>query len=382
MQNKRKKVCIVATVPYALVMFMKPHIVMLAEQYDVTLIANGTEQELSALLSPNVQFIPVNFARKVQLWRDLTTLLKLYKIFRKQRFDIVHSLMPKTGLLAMLAAFFARIPYRIHTFTGQVWANKAGVSRTGLRWLDTITASCATGLLTDSLSQRQFLIGQHVVDNDKITVLANGSVCGVDIERFKPDSMVRHEIRAHLGIPADAIVYLFLGRVNKDKGVQDLASAFADLADMIPGAHLLVVGPDEEGMDLKLQHILAKCSDRFHRIGFTEKPENYMASADIFCLPSYREGFGSVIIEAASTGLPAIASNIYGLTDAIIDGETGVLHQPGDVAQIKQILLALTNGADNREKLSRKAMARAHDLFSKELVVRAMRQYYADLYLN
>jgi glycosyltransferase involved in cell wall biosynthesis len=382
MQNKRKKVCIAATVPFALVMFMKPHIAMLAEQYDVTLITNGTEQDLSSLLKTNVRFIYVNFERKVSLWRDLKTLFRLYKIFRKERFDIVHSLMPKTGLVAMVAAFFAGVPNRIHTFTGQVWANKVGVVRQGLKTLDRLTASCATSLLADSLSQRQFLVDHHITERSKISVLGNGSVCGVDIERFRPDLIVRQEIRACLGIPDNAIVYLFLGRVNKDKGIYDLAYAFAELAGTLPCAHLLVVGPDEEDMDLTLQLILDKCPDQFHRVGFTDKPEDYMASADVICLPSYREGFGSVIIEAASVGLPAVASNICGLIDAVIDGETGVLHQPGDVDGIKRMLLMLTNDTDMRKKLSKKAMVRAHDLFSTDLVVNAMRQFYANLYLN
>lgn len=379
MQNKRKKIAIVATVPYALVMFMKPHIVMFAEQYDVTLIANASVQDMSALLCPHVRLIPINFARKVSLWRDLTTLFQLYRVFRKEHFDIVHSLMPKTGLLAMVAAILARVPHRIHTFTGQVWANKKGVVRAALRWLDKLTACFATGLLTDSLTQRRFLIDQHIADDDKITVLANGSVCGVDIQRFKPDSTVRQAIRAKLNIPENAIVFLFLGRVNKDKGVQDLALAFAGLAGIVPDAHLIVVGPDEEGMDHKLRLILAECPDQFHRIGFTDRPEDYMASADILCLPSYREGFGSVIIEAASAGIAAIASNIYGLVDAVIDGDTGILHQPGNVDQIRQFMFTLINDTEMREKLAIKAKTRAHDMFSKELVVRAMRQYYADL---
>ncbi|MDP1523957.1 MAG: glycosyltransferase, partial [Methylotenera sp.] len=149
MQNNRKKICIVATVPYALVMFMKPHIAMLAEQYDVTLIANGVEQDFSTLLNENVRFVPVNIARKISLWRDVVSLFQLYRIFRKEQFDVVHSLMPKTGLLAMFAAFFVGVPHRIHTFTGQVWANKEGLARWGLKTLDKLIAKCATDLLTD-----------------------------------------------------------------------------------------------------------------------------------------------------------------------------------------------------------------------------------------
>ncbi|MDO9204847.1 glycosyltransferase family 4 protein [Methylotenera sp.] len=379
MQNNRKKICIVATVPYALVMFMKPHIAMLAEQYDVTLIANGVEQDFSTLLNENVRFVPVNIARKISLWRDVVSLFQLYRIFRKEQFDVVHSLMPKTGLLAMFAAFFVGVPHRIHTFTGQVWANKEGLARWGLKTLDKLIAKCATDLLTDGFPQRLFLIEQHIVEENKIAVLGNGSTRGIEAERFKPNLAIRHQIRSNLGISDNAVVYLFLGRLNKDKGIQDLAHAFAGLAVNMPHVHLLVAGPDEGGMDRMLQSILEKCAGQYHRVGFTNRPEDYMACADIFCLPSYREGFPSVIIESAAVGIPAVASNIYGVVDAVVDGETGILHQPKSIEGIKQALLTLTNDAGLRAKMSKQAMTRAHTFFATDILVNAMRKYYQNL---
>ena len=146
MQVKRKKICIVATVPFALIMFMKPHIAMLAEQYNVTLVTNGDEQDLASLLNTNVRFVKINLARKISLWRDLISLVQMYRFFRKERFDVVHSLMPKTALLAMLAALIAGVPNRIHTFTGQVWANKEGAVRWGLKIIDRLVSIFATGL--------------------------------------------------------------------------------------------------------------------------------------------------------------------------------------------------------------------------------------------
>ena len=373
-----KKVCIVATVPYALVMFMKPHIMMLSKHYDVTLIANGTEQDVATMLGSNVRFIKVNFARKISLWRDLVTLIQLYQIFRKEQFEVVHSLMPKTALLAMIAALIARVPNRIHTFTGQVWANKKGLSRWGLKILDRLVVSCASGLLADSFSQRQFLIEQRIVKKNKMIVLANGSVCGVDVKRFKPDLTVRHQIRSELNIPNHAIIYLFVGRLNKDKGILDLATAFASLAISLPNIHLLVVGPSEDGIDIELQLILTQFTSQFHRVGFTDKPELYMACADIFCLSSYREGFGSVIIEAAAAGLPAVASRIYGLVDAVKNSETGILHQPKNIEEIKIALLTMTKDSV-REKMSNQALLRTRSLFTTEVVVNAMSKYYQSL---
>jgi glycosyltransferase involved in cell wall biosynthesis len=278
--------------------------------------------------------------------------------------------------LAMLAAFLAGVPNRIHTLTGQVWANKTGKVRSALMMFDKLIALCATGLLADSFSQRKFLIDQNIVADRKIVVLGYGSVCGVDVGRFKPNVTARHYIRHTLGIPVNAIVYLFLGRLNKDKGIQDLAYAFDAIAANTPDVHLLVVGPDEGGMDIILEEALGKCIGRFHRVGYTDKPESYMACADIFCLPSYREGFGSVIIEAAAAGIPAVASNICGLIDAIVNGETGILHQPKNIEEIKSALLALSNNDDSRNKMARAAQARVHAYFTNDMVKEAMRKYY------
>ncbi len=216
----------------------------------------------------------------------------------------------------------------------------------------------------------------HLRICSRLAVLGNGSACGVDIKRFKYNSNSRHHIRTSLGIPEDAIVYLYLGRLNKDKGLQDLAHAFSELSEVLPNAHLLIVGPDEAGMKDSLKSNLANHLTNYHSVGFTNKPEDYMASADIFCLPSYREGFGSVLIEAAAVGLPAVASRIYGIIDAVVEGETGILHQPKNITEIKQALITLSVDNDLRKKMSEKAIIRAHQLFSIELLVSEMHNYY------
>jgi glycosyltransferase involved in cell wall biosynthesis len=201
----------------------------------------------------------------------------------------------------------------------------------------------------------------------------------VDVERFKPNLAARQLIRAGLDIQEHAIICLYLGRLNPDKGVQDLAAAFASFAVNTPHAHLLVVGPDETGMSEVLQKFLINCRKQYHRIGFTNKPEDYMAAADIFCLPSYREGFGSVLIEAAAAGVPALASNIYGITDAVVNGQTGMLHEPKNITQIAEYLQKLIKDDALRQTMSAQGLARAKELFATQVLVKAMHDYYAPL---
>jgi glycosyltransferase involved in cell wall biosynthesis len=277
----------------------------------------------------------------------------------------------------MLAAWLARVPVRIHAFTGQVWVTRRGAARVLLRAVDRLVARLATHVLVDSRSQRDFLIGNGLVPEGKASVLANGSICGVDGRRFRPDAAARARIRNEAGVPDAAVVFLFLGRLSRDKGVLDLARAFAGLAAQHANAHLAFVGPDEEGLRDPIENIVGNFADRVSVLAFTAKPEESMAAADVFCLPSYREGFGQVAIEAAATGLPVIASRIYGVIDAVVEGETGLLHPPADSEALRIHMDTLMRGPDLRRRLGEAGRVRALRDFSAERVTRALLDYYA-----
>jgi glycosyltransferase involved in cell wall biosynthesis len=319
----------------------------------------------------------VRIRRRIAPLADIAALFGLYALFRRERYAAVSSVTPKAGMLAMLAAALAGIPLRVHMFTGQVWAARTGWKRELLKLADRIMAGLATHVLADSPSQRDFMVAEGIVAATKISVLGDGSICGVDGERFRPDADRRGAIRRTQCIPDGATVFLYLGRLNRDKGMLDLADAFAllDQAD----AWLLVVGPDEEGMHDAMQARLGASRDRCRFVGYTDRPEDYMAAADVFCLPSYREGFGMVVIEAAAAGMPSIASRIYGVTDAVEEGVTGLLHQPADVAGIAGMMTSLANDQARRLAMGSAARERALRLFSAEAVTAAWFGFYEKL---
>jgi glycosyltransferase involved in cell wall biosynthesis len=174
-------------------------------------------------------------------------------------------------------------------------------------------------------------------------------------------------------------MFLYLGRLSRDKGVLDLALAFARLAQHHAKACLALVGPDEDGLRRRIEGIVAACSDRLHVIDYTDRPEDYMAAADVFCLPSYREGFGQVALEAAAAGLPVIASRIYGIVDALADGETGLLHPPADVEALRAQMQTLLLQPDQRRRLGGAGRSRALKDFSAERVTQALLEYYAGI---
>lgn len=372
-----KKLCYVATIPAVVHAFLRGHIQAAAGKYEVTVICNSADKHLLDGLNARLILLPIE--RKPSSWKDVLVLFQLFKLFRRERFDIVHSIMPKTGMLAMLAAWLAFVPIRIHTFTGQVWVTKQGVGHTLLKCFDKMIGSFATCALADSPSQRDFLINEGILPPGKAKVIGAGSICGVDQLRFHPDRETRQTVRHDFGIAQDAKIILFVGRLNRDKGMLDLAAAFGTIAMRHPDAALLLVGAEEDVPFSRIQEICHAGRDRLHYVSFTATPERYMAAADIFCLPSYREGFGMTIIEAAACGVPAVASRIYGITDAVEDGKTGLLFPVGDVAALTQALLKLLEDRDLRQQMGEAARARALELFPSQKITREILALYSAL---
>ena len=356
--------------------FLAPHVAALRQHYAVTVVANGADGDLPQA-DRGIELVAVPIVRPIAPLRDLIALVRLARLFRRARFAAIQSVTPKAGLLAMLAGFVARVPVRIHIFTGQVWVTRRGAARWLLKLADQVIAGCATHVLVDSPSQRDFLIAERVVSAGRSRVLARGSISGVDATRFKPDPRARHELRGQFGYRDDSVVLLFLGRLNRDKGVLDLAAAFARLAATDEQLRLLFVGPDEDGMRDALQRALGAAATRAGFVGDTDRPEHYLAAADVFCLPSYREGFGTTIIEAGACGIPAVGSRIYGITDAIEDGVTGLLFEPGNVAELAERIDRLARDPALRQGLGERAREKALRDFPASAVTAELVRLYA-----
>lgn len=371
------KLCFVVSSPLTARAFLSGHIAALSQHYAIDLVVGASNANDLGDIPAHARIVPAPIQRKVMPLADLAALLRLYVLFRHERYAAVSSVTPKAGMLALLAAAMARAPLRIHIFTGQVWATRRGWQRWLLKAADRLMARLATHVLADSPSQRNFMVAEGIAPAEKIRVLGDGSICGVDGERFRPDAQSRADIRSSLGIPLDALVFVFLGRMNRDKGVLDLAEGFAALGNA--GAWLLIVGPDEAGLRGAMESRLGGALARTRFVGYTGRPEAYMAAADVFCLPSYREGFGMVIIEAAAAGIPAVASRIYGVTDAVEAGVTGRLHRPGDVAGIARELAAMADDPARRLAMGRAARERALRLFSRRAVTAAWLRFYGQL---
>ncbi len=371
-----KKICFVLTAEFAVKAFMLKHIKTLSKYFEVTVIVNTQNPYLLKELGLNAKLIPMNIAREISPIVDFICLLKLSLIFLTKRYDAVHSITPKAGLLAMLAALITLTRHRIHTFQGEVWVTKQGLLRWLLISLDKLVAKIATQIIVVSQSERDFLISHNIINNEKSIVFNQGSIAGVDLTRFRQDSVQRKNLRTKLGLQNDDVVYLFIGRINRDKGILDLVEAFSLVNN--PKCHLMIVGPDEHGLNQTIKSTLKTKKSSLHIFPETDRPEDYMVAGDVLCLPSYREGFGVVIIEAAAVGIPAIASRIYGITDAIVDKETGLLHEPQNINEIKDQIESLASDTKLRVKLGSQARDRVIKDFNSGLIAQAWVNFYQE----
>lgn len=371
------RICFVVSSPLTARVFLSGHIAALSQYFSVDLAMDVQGDVGLGGIPAHARIVSMPIRRKVAPPVDLYALLRLIALFRRERYSAVSSVTPKAGMLAMLAAAMAGVPLRTHIFTGQVWATRTGWKRWLLKAADRLIARLATHVLADSPSQRDFMAAEGIAAREKIRVLGDGSICGADGERFRPDAERRAAVRSAHGIPEEAVVFLFLGRLNRDKGVLDLADAFAAIDNA--SAWLLVAGPDEAELRGEMERRLGASLARTRFVGYTDRPEDFMAAADVFCLPSYREGFGMVIIEAAAAGIPAIGSRIYGVTDAIEESVTGLLHRAGDAEELAGQMASLAGDAVRRRAMGDAARERTLHLFSREAVTQAWLGFYRQL---
>jgi len=371
--EKLPRIAFVVASPETAKVFLLPHFRKIHTQFDVRLFANFLCNQAYDFGPTSQEHITIE--RKPNIVADLAALWKLKRSFRNGNFQIVQSVTPKAGLLAMLASWFTGVPIRIHWMTGQVWVTRKGITRWYLKITDKLIAKLATHLLVDSLTQAKFLVEQKIARESKMTVLGVGSICGVDTNRFKPDMGARHELRAAMKIEEADLVLLFVGRVNTDKGVIELLATHSALRSH-EKIHLVLVGQDEDHLQSKLKGTFPlNQTHQVHFVAHSSDPEKYMAMADIFVLPSHREGFGLSVIEAASAGVPSVASDIYGLQDAVENLNTGVLFPVGNQEALTSALQELLSDGDARQRMGARARERVIENFGQEQLTEAYLNY-------
>ena len=348
-------------------------------------IATSEGPERNQLAAGNaITYFCIEIPRSIQPLKDIVALIRLYMLFLKHNFDIVHSTTPKAGLLTAIAGCLARVPIRLHTWTGQQWVTLKGPIKLISRLADQLIGKLNTHCYADSQSQRQFLIREKIVSRRNISVIGKGSLGGVNLDRFNPERWSEDEklqIREELSISFGSKIIIFIGRIAKDKGIFELVAAFERLLQLQYDVDLLIVGPfdQDRGGKASAKVIDIQQNPRIHLVGYTKSPERYLSVADIFCLPSYREGFGSVVIEAAAMGIPTVGTSIVGLVDAVSDNLTGLLVPPRDELALMRALKRMLDDPDLVSEMGRQARQRCERYFSADTVNQAQAHEYSRL---
>ena len=369
----KKNLAIVVTSPLVVKLHLQAIITVLKKDYSVIVMTNMSESPESIQGLPDgVKYLDTKMERKIDLIADIRTGFLLFGYLREENVSIVYTVSPKAGLLGILVSRIVGIPIRIHTFTGQVWQTKSGFLKRMLRTLDKFIYLLSTKVIVDSHSQKLFLMKHKVINEKRSVVIGSGSLGGVDIELFSPNLSSRESMRKKMSIDSNDIVFLFVGRLDVEKGIIELIEAYSKVTKRCSNTSLWLVGPAETDI-YKLEELIKELQiDSIQFLPYTTAPETFMAAADVFCLPSHREGFGTVIIESASCGIPAIGTRIYGLSDSIIDDETGFLVDLGDVIGLFEKMVILASDEGLRERLGSSAKKRAHALFSQRIVIQGL----------
>lgn len=375
---KNSKVAIVATVPFFLDNQLRLQMESLLKQgFNLSAVTSSKGDWSRLEKVEDLQCIKLDIARDPAPIKDIVSLFKLYRLFKNQKFDLVHSTTPKAGLLCALASWSAKTPVRLHTFTGQTWATKKGISKWVLRFFDKCIVLLNSQCYADSESQRQYLIKEGVGDEISIKVLGQGSLAGVDLNRFNRQLWLNEQknTRLKLGVASDSFVLIFIGRLSREKGIFELIEAFEALKKKHDKLDLILVGPSEElAVEDKIESW--RLIPGLHYVGETDIPEKYLSISDLLCLPSYREGFGTVVIEAAAMEVPTLGTKITGLNDAVEDAVTGVLVEPKSVLALQVAIDSLLTNRDRCKSLGLQAFKRCKREFDEAKMSRLVAYEY------
>ncbi len=377
------KIARITTVPLAFVHILKQLHYLKSQGIELELISSdgGYWETVDAILDAKKHIIEI--PREIRPWKDLVAFWRLFRHFRRAGYDIVHSTTPKAGLLVALSARLAGVPVRIHTFGGQRWATMTGYRRILLRLADRIICRLDTQVYADSPSQAEYLIAEGITARNRISVLHRGSLGGIDLDRFDAGKYKDENasIRKNLGLSSESVKILFVGRITKDKGIMELVAALVRLTQMSKNVDLILVGPFEPHLDPLPPSTLKiiQSHPNIHTTGFQTHPEHYYGIADVFCLPSYREGFCTAVMEAAAMGLPTIGTRIPGLVDSVADGKTGILVTPHDTTALVSALTLLIDDKALRHRMGADAKSRAVRDFDCQLLAEKLMQAYESL---
>ena len=370
-----------STVAISLNKLLKGQLKFLSKEFEVIgLSSSGTDLD-EVKNRERVKTITVEMQRGMSPFKDIVSLVKLYLVFKKEKPQIVHSITPKAGLLCMLAAKFAGVPIRMHTFTGLIFPTRTGAMQKLLIKMDQLLCWAATNIYPEGNGVKQDLINYNITSKP-LKVLANGNVNGIDLDFFSPKQISedqKYQLRNELNFDPQDFVFVFVGRLVGDKGINELVDAFKSFDNS--NVKLLLVGPLELKQDPIKEATIKEITNNKNIISVGSKSDvrPYLAISDVLVFPSYREGFPNVVLQAGAMELPCIVTNISGCNEIIEEGKNGIIIPPKNKLAIANAMNFVIDNKDKKEFFMKNARSMIESRYNQKLVWNAILKEYNSL---
>ena len=383
-----KKLIRITTVPLSLKVLLKGQLRFMASNgFDVKGVSSEGEELREVHENEGIAVEAITMSRKITPFQDLKSLWEMWNFLRKEKPQIVHTHTPKAGIIGMLAARLAGVPHSLHTVAGLPLMEATGTKRKILNFVEKLTYSSATRVYPNSKGLYDFILQNNFTQSNKLKIIANGSSNGIDTTFFSPDQVTEIEkvtLREKLNIQPDDFVFVFVGRIVSDKGINELIKAFSELQTVEnkpAGIKLLLVGGLENDLDPLNPETLAEINQNkdIISVGFQQDVRSFFAIADALVFPSYREGFPNVVMQAGAMGLPSIVSDINGCNEIIIEGENGLIIPSKNVEKLKEKMLTLAKDKNLYTKLKGNSRRMIENRYEQSVVWNALLEEYEGL---
>ena len=368
------KIIRVTTIPLSLDVFCNGMLKELSEKYEVVAVSSPGKELDIVREREGVRTVAVSMSRHISLLDDCKSLWRLYRVFRAEKPKMVHSMTPKAGLLSMVASWMARVPVRVHTFTGLVFPTATGITKRILMFTDWLTCACATHIIPEGEGVKNDLLSNGITKKP-LKVLGYGNVRGIDLHRYDRTSEVMEEA-SNISKP-EVVTFVSVGRLVGDKGINEIVEAFVRLNKEIPSTRLILVGPEERELDpLKPETLdmIAKCPS-IEPVGSQKDVRPWFAASDVAVLASYREGFPNVVIEAGAMGLPQIVTDINGAREIIEDGKNGIIIPSKNSEALYEAMKKMLD-IEYRQSLAKEARTMISERFEQSFVRKCLYDFY------
>jgi glycosyltransferase involved in cell wall biosynthesis len=349
--NPPHKLIRITTVPVSLSVLLKDQLKYMSHHFEVLAVSSPETILEQVGIREGVRTAPIKMTRAITPVKDLKALWKLYRLLKKEKPVIVHTHTPKAGLLGMMASRLAGVPIRLHTVAGMPLMENQGIRRKVLKFVEWLTYYCATGVYPNSKHLAGFIEVNKFCTSRKMKVLGNGSSNGINTRFFQPTeelSKIACELKKKHGLTQEDFVFVFVGRLVKDKGIEELVAAFTQLKAQYPPIKLLLVGPYEPERDPlspETHQVIASDPSIIHA-GFQTDIRPYLMISQVLAFPSYREGFPNVPMQAGCFNLPSIVTDINGCNEIIEPGKNGLIIPAKSITSLKHAMeMLLTNPA-------------------------------------